>query len=208
MKEILAQLSKRERKLLYFLLCFLIVFGAWYLLISPMLDKNTELNLEYQNTLLENSNKLIELEQHKNAPELLKEQKKIFNKLIKKYREVLTDEETEKLITTVILNNNMKPESLSLGELENVTIEDTEETSTQSEDSTQTNEITTSYLKQITVAVNVSGSTTQIVNTIEEFNQLDGVEITSFSYSTETEDDSATMSASINLVVYMTTPIE
>jgi hypothetical protein len=208
MKEILAQLSKRERKLLYFLLCFLIVFGAWYLLISPMLDKNTELNLEYQNTLLENSNKLIELEQHKNAPELLKEQKKIFNKLIKKYREVLTDEETEKLITTVILNNNMKPESLSLGELENVTIEDTEETSTQSEDSTQTNEVTTSYLKQITVAVNVSGSTTQIVNTIEEFNQLDGVEITSFSYSTETEDDSTTMSASINLVVYMTTPIE
>ena len=52
MKEIVAQLSNREKKLLYFLVCFLIVVGGWFLVISPALDKNSKLNVEYQSCLL------------------------------------------------------------------------------------------------------------------------------------------------------------
>ena len=72
MKEMLNELSSREKKLLYFLFCFLIVVGSWMFLINPSLEKGKKLKQEYNDVLLENTNKQIELMQYITAPQELK----------------------------------------------------------------------------------------------------------------------------------------
>ena len=171
MKDIVNQLSSREKKLLYFLVCFLLIIGGWYFIISPALDKHTALNNEYQSLLMQNSSKQIELQRYLSAPEELKEKQDSLNKIIKKYNPILKDEKIDKLVTTLILNNGLDPISLTIGDIQDVQLQ---QDNTNETNNTENETEQSAYVKQISVNITVLGTLTQMTKTIDDLHDTNG----------------------------------
>lgn len=196
MKEIVNQLSAREKKLLYVLVCFLLVIGSWLYLISPMLEKGTELKVEYETLLTENTNKKMELAKVQAAPQQLSIKKESLRKIIEKYNPILKDEKIDKLLTTLVLKNGLNPKSLQIGEITDMKI--TDEQNKDKKDTTQT-----SYVKQVQVNLTVSGNLNQMTKAIDDLNKMDGTQISGFNYSESINNDTTLTTATINVVLYM-----
>lgn len=199
MKDIVNQLSSREKKLLYFLVCFLLIIGGWYFIISPALDKHTALNNEYQSLLMQNSSKQIELQRYLSAPEELKEKQDSLNKIIKKYNPILKDEKIDKLVTTLILNNGLDPISLTIGDIQDVQLQ---QDNTNETNNTENETEQSAYVKQISVNITVLGTLTQMTKIIDDLHDMEGVQVSSFQYSksmSNTNEKTATMT----IILYM-----
>lgn len=201
MNEIMNQLTSREKKLLYFLLCFLIVMGGILLIVLPALEKHDELVVSYDNALIENTQKKSELTQIEQAKSQLKTKKESLNKIIKEYNPILKDEKIDELLTTRILVNGLTPKTLQIGEITDVTLSTTKDNNKDKETST--------YMKQVSIALTVSGSLNQIMNLVDDLNDMKGVEIAGLSY-TKTTDNQTTLqtpttvtSATLNVMIYM-----
>lgn len=199
MKDIVNQLSSREKKLLYFLVCFLLIIGGWYFIISPALDKHTALNNEYQSLLMQNSSKQIELQRYLSAPEELKEKQDSLNKIIKKYNPILKDEKIDKLITTLILNNGLDPISLTIGDIQDVQLQ---QDNTNETNNTENETEQSAYVKQISVNITVLGTLTQMTKTIDDLHDMEGVQVSSFQYS-ESMSNTNEKTATMTIILYM-----
>lgn len=199
MKEMLNELSSREKKMLYFLFCFLIVVGSWMFLINPSLEKGKKLKQEYNDVLLENTNKQIELMQYITAPQELKEIKQQLVDIIKKYNAMLPDEEIDRLLTTLLINHSLTPTRLTIGEIQPVNLNNNDENN-------QNNEETTieSTIYQVSVDMTVSGTMTQINNAIDDLNNQDGIQISAFSYSKSTDQNNTRVeNQTLKVIIYM-----
>ena len=199
MKDIVNQLSSREKKLLYFLVCFLLIIGGWYFIISPALDKHTALNNEYQSLLMQNSSKQIELQRYLSAPEELKEKQDSLNKIIKKYNPILKDEKIDKLVTTLILNNGLDPISLTIGDIQDVQLQ---QDNTNETNNTENETEQSAYVKQISVNITVLGTLTQMTKTIDDLHDMEGVQVSSFQYS-ESMSNTNEKTATMTIILYM-----
>ena len=201
MKEMLNELSSREKKLLYFLFCFLIVVGSWMFLINPSLEKGKKLKQEYNDVLLENTNKQIELMQYITAPQELKEIKQQLVDIIKKYNAMLPDEEIDRLLTTLLINHSLTPTRLTIGEIQPVNLNNNDENNQNKEETTKA-----STIYQVSVDMTVSGTMTQINNAIDDLNNQDGIQISAFSYSQSTDQNNTRVeNQTLKVIIYMVT---
>lgn len=199
MKEMLNELSSREKKLLYFLFCFLIVVGSWMFLINPSLEKGKKLKQEYNDVLLENTNKQIELMQYITAPQELKEIKQQLVDIIKKYNAMLPDEEIDRLLTTLLINHSLTPTRLTIGEIQPVNLNNNDENNQNNEETTKA-----SMIYQVSVDMTVSGTMTQINNAIDDLNNQDGIQISAFSYSKSTDQNNTRVeNQTLKVIIYM-----
>lgn len=199
MKEMLNELSSREKKLLYFLFCFLIVVGSWMFLINPSLEKGKKLKQEYNDVLLENTNKQIELMQYITAPQELKEIKQQLVDIIKKYNAMLPDEEIDRLLTTLLINHSLTPTRLTIGEIQPVNLNNNDENNQNNEETTKA-----STIYQVSVDMTVSGTMTQINNAIDDLNNQDGIQISAFSYSKSTDQNNTRVeNQTLKVIIYM-----
>lgn len=199
MKEMLNELSSREKKLLYFLFCFLIVVGSWMFLINPSLEKGKKLKQEYNDVLLENTNKQIELMQYITAPQELKEIKQQLVDIIKKYNAMLPDEEIDRLLTTLLINHSLTPTRLTIGEIQPVNLNNNDENNQNKEETTKA-----STIYQVSVDMTVSGTMTQINNAIDDLNNQDGIQISAFSYSQSTDQNNTRLeNQTLKVIIYM-----
>ncbi len=197
MKELYEHLTQREKKLLYTLICFFIVVGGWFLLITPSLDKSSELNQTYQNALALNTSKQSDPSKYLLAPDELKIKKNSLKTIIDKYNSQLSNEKIDKLLTTAFLTNGLKPVSLAISDVKPASVK------TATTDQTPTDEETSEYVTQATVNVSVSGSLVQITNTIDTLNKMKGIEISKFTYTTSSSTQGSGTSATLTIVVYM-----
>lgn len=201
MKDIINQLSSREKRLLYFLICFLVVVGAWYFLITPQLDKRTDLNAQYEMALNENASKQMELVKVQAAPEQLKQKKESLNEIIEKYNPIMSDEKIDKMVTTLLLSNRLNPRSLTIGEISNVNLSKDENKQDNTNQETTTEN---SYVKQVSVTISTSGTLTNILKAVDDFNNMDGIQISSFTYSEPTAGSLVTDTTStMTIIIYM-----
>lgn len=196
MNEIVNQLTSREKKLLYFLMCFLIVMGGILFVVLPSFEKHDDLVVQYDDALIKNTQKKTELSQIEQAKEQLEVKRESLKKIIKEYNPILKDEKIDELLTTRILVNGLTPKSLQIGEITDVVL-------TTSKDSKDTNK--NSYMKQVNIALTVSGSLNQIMNTVDDINSMKGVEIAGLNYtkSTDNQTSTTTTTATLNVVIYM-----
>lgn len=148
---------------------------------------------------MENSNKQIELTRYQTAPELLKTKKESLQKIIKDYHPILKDEEIDKLLTTLLLNNYLEPISLSMSELQNVTLLSNQN------NKDQKNAVSSDYVKQVSINISVSGSLDYLTKTIDDLNTMNGVQVSTFNY-TNNVDSNGTVSttATFTIIIYMT----
>lgn len=189
LKEIYDQLSQREKALLYVLMCFLIVVVGWLFLVSPTLDKGVVLSEDYEQAMMDNSAKQVELVHYQTAPSELKTKKKSLESLIGKYNTYLTNEKIDKLVTSTFLNNGLRPISLVIGEDQGSAKDEVD--------------ISKSVHKAV-IDASVSGSLDQISKTIDALNKIQGLQVNQVSYSQTNEGSTQTSNASFKIILYMT----
>lgn len=181
-------LTAREKKMLYFLLCFLLIMVGWFYVITPLLDKETALNSQYQDSLNENSNKQISLIEYLNAPTKLAKLESDMALLLEKYNPEMTNEEIDRMLTGLFLRNKLSPTSLNIGSASPLSFSEENTSGT--------------TLLQVSVRVSLSGTFNQFKDTIDQINALKGVEVVEFGYS-QSSDSKSIPTCSMTIVVYM-----
>lgn len=192
MKEIFASITKREKIMLYVLLCFLLVMGGWFGLIKPQLDgyqKNKEA-IEKRNVELSELQSKLEL--YQNAASSLRIQQDTYNQAISRYYKKTSNSNLSKIITKQIQDHNLIPVSLNM-------------TSGQTKTNDQENSSETKLPKNITlstVSIICDGDSNAYLKFIDEIrNQIKSAYISSFNYSVDS--DSSTIRFNTVLEIYM-----
>lgn len=195
MKEIYAQLSSREKKLLYFLSCFLIVVAGWFFVIVPGLDSYASLNAEYENVVFQKPTLENQLNDYLTAPALLKTKKESYENIINKYNKKMSNENIDKMITTALLAHGLKPKTLAITDVQSVSA-----TTDTTQEKTKEETTSLSHLIQATVSVTVEGTFDKMSNLTGYLNKLKGVQISSMNY---TAGEVGKNTIQMSIVVYM-----
>lgn len=109
------KLSRREKILLYILLCFLIVMGGLYLLILPAMTRYNNLKGEYDEALMARA-AISQNGGDTGAPLTLEEAKKQAAAATEGYYSPMTVLELNEELTGLMLAYSLNPESLSVTE--------------------------------------------------------------------------------------------
>lgn len=193
MKEIFQSMSKREKIMLYVLLCFLLIMGGWFGLIKPQLDgyqKNKETIAKRNVELTELQSKL---QLYQNASTQLSVQKNNHKQLTQRYYKKTSNSNLSKTITTEIQNCQLTPVSLNMtfGQKQTNDQEDSEPT-------TLPKNITLS-----TVSIICDGDSKSYLKFIDQIrSRIKSAYISSFSYSVDNDSTSAVRFNTV-LEIYM-----
>lgn len=179
-------LSAREKRMLYFLLCFLLVMGGWFFLLKPQLDKGNELNLELLDTQIEHDNLQLKLLEYQNAPIQLEQVRAEIKTIISKYNPYYVNEDIDRIVTTLFLQHGLEPKSLSIETPEPIKIDDTD-----------------SIVDALPVRMVVTGQFYQMTAALDGLQSLTGIKVADFSYSAPT-DSTQIPTASYSIMIYMT----
>ncbi len=196
MKEIYAQLSGREKRLLYILICFLIVVAGWFFVITPTIDSYIATSAQYDSIVAQKPTLEKQLKDYLDAPDQLKIKKDNYEAIIAKYNPLMSNEKIDKLLTTAFLSHRLKPISLSINNDANVVLNQQDQTNKSEEEKDTT---ISSNLVQATVTVSVKGTFEQISNVVAYLDDMKGIEISNFNYGGDSDDSNT----SITIVVYM-----
>ena len=162
-------LSAREKRMLYFLLCFLLVMGGWFFLLKPQLDKGNELNLELLDTQIEHDNLQQTLLEYQVAPQKLEEVRAAIQSIKNKYNTFMVNEDVDRLITTLYLQHGLDPISLSIGEITPLQLD--------TEDNVE------SGMAQMPIQMVASGQLYQLTAALDALQTLNGIKVAGFSYA-------------------------
>lgn len=124
----LSKLSKREKRLLYLLLCLAVAAGWICLLILPAFSRNIAMNNDVTTVLQKQQdmkNKQEKLEENQNKAQLLGEQAEELYQ--NQFTQDVNVENIDRFVTAVARNAGITPQSLSIGSPEIVTIKNYEE---------------------------------------------------------------------------------
>ncbi len=114
MKEIFQSISRREKMMLYVLLCFLLVMGGWFGLVKPQLDtyQHNREEIDKKNTELNELNNKLDL--YQNAYNQLLSQQDNHKKLTKRYYLKTSNVSLSRTVTSLIILHTLKPVSLNM----------------------------------------------------------------------------------------------
>lgn len=184
MKELSAKLSNREKRMIVFLICFLVVVGGWTLLIQPTLTKRTQLKAEYESVSL-SASQTSDVSMYTNAPAQVEEVKAKIQSLSSQFHEQLTNEELDNLYTTTILARGMNPLSLSI-----------------TDKSSASKDTSTSFpVMKVSTDMSVEGTMEQVEQLIDDLQAIDGVRVTKMQFSSASTNQQT--SSSLSVVMYM-----
>ncbi|MEG0451467.1 MAG: hypothetical protein RR558_00260 [Coprobacillus sp.] len=197
MKKLIQELSQREKVLLYTLLCFLILVGGWFFVVTTTIDSYNSACMEYEEAVTKKADKDRTLQNYLLAPDALAVKKESYTKIVDKYNPILKNEKVDKLITTAILSQGLKPVSLEITTPDNSATNTTNTAGA----SAQTDIVSNESIKQVNVNVTLNGSFEKITKLISHLGSLKGVSVSNLQY---TEGGSATGSnVSMTIIVYM-----
>ena len=186
-------LSKREKTLLFILLCLLVIVVGWYFLISPALDKNKTLQKDYEavNTQFQIDKELVKTygdldAANEKAASDVSTYKAIFY-------DYVTTEDIDKLLTGLVQKYALVPVTLTLEEAVGQEISPYSQDKKEDETNQETKEtkedenaiIKVMSVKQSISTAKLSGNTADY---IEAIRQLPGIHITSLSYSSSDQN--------------------
>lgn len=199
-------LSKREKVLLYILLCLALFVVGWYLLVEPMMKSNKALNAEYLTlqTQYDTNKRTMDAYGDLDAANEQVNSDITVNK--GNFHESVTTEQVDKLFTTLVQKHGLVPVSLSLeeakGEKLTAYTKEQEKTETTTEATTETKEDTEAIVK-VMVVKQVFSTNKLATNTsdyIEAIKKMAGVHVTSLSYSSEQGGTNITMEYKIYML--------
>ena len=110
-------LTKREKVLIYILICFLIAVAGWFFLLNPALEKNNLVHADYEQSQENLASLKQQLKNYEEAPKQLERLEKSYNEIADQYSGILTNDDIDKLLTTKVLSVGLYPKSMAIGEI-------------------------------------------------------------------------------------------
>ena len=111
----LEKLTKREKVLIYIMICVLILALGVFFVIKPAVSWKSSVDSKYEKTKLQKMEMETTISQKQTAKSEIKEYEKKIKKMQSKFLEPMTNDEIDIKITGLIEKSGMTPQSLQIG---------------------------------------------------------------------------------------------
>ena len=180
------KLNKREKRLLYILLCVLLVVGGIFLVVLPAFEKNTSLKVEYKQAeqemaALSNTDS--------NAMEAAKDTKSIHNKIKKlndSFYSSMQKEDLDAMLTQLVMDHGLTPVSLTIEDAKEEEVLSFTEQKQKNKDSKNPAEV---YRMQVYNAeMQVSGDVLKLQQLVDTANSSKSMKVSALSFTEQNQE--------------------
>lgn len=180
------KLNKREKRLLYILLCVLLVVGGIFLVVLPAFEKNTSLKAKYKQAeqemaALSNTDS--------NATAAAKDTKSIHNKIKKlndSFYSSMQKEDLDAMLTQLVMDHGLTPVSLTIEDAKEEEVLSFTEQKQKNKDSKNPAEV---YRMQVYNAeMQVSGDVLKLQQLVDTANASKSMKVSAISYTEQNQE--------------------
>lgn len=199
-------LSKREKTLIYILVCMIVFIGGIFLLVLPSFEQYSKAKSAYD----EASDQLVitkaSVPDYTTLDANVKKVKKELAEIRKSFYEEMDKEDLDQEITQLVVEHNLVPVNLSMSEIASEEVMNYEaylkslskEQINTTENKTETTKKTTAKVYNVTMVV--QGTVQNVQSLVNDANKTYSMKIGSVQYSEQQED---TKQMTITFKVYM-----
>lgn len=197
-------LTKREKVLLYILLCIIILVGGLFLMVMPSMEKYTKLKADYDNAQIELQSAKASIIDYGDLDKQLKETSEDLKSVKKKFYSSMKKEDVDNLITSMTLEHGLAPVSLSIAETEEeedvisytqYLLQLAKKTSPSTDKNSQT------MMKVYNVNLSVKGSITDVQTLVDDIRTTRSLKVSGLNYTDEASEEEKEIT--INFKLYM-----
>lgn len=187
------KLTKREKVLLYILLCMVIFIGGAFLLVMPTMEKNNTLKNEKIAAQMDLDTTRASKIEYPNLENEIKVTSKELKEIKDKMYGSLKKEDIDALITEMAVNHALVPVSLSISEQTKEDVVNYEAYKKALETTSNSNEKekkdTALTMKVFNINLVVKGSVANLQDLVNDANQSKSLKISSVTYTEQSEED-------------------
>ena len=178
--------TKREKVLLYMLLCVLLIVGSIFFLILPSYEKYNDLKASHQTAELELQSARASIIDYTDLDKQIKQTAKELKNIKKKFYAEMKKEEVDSLITNLVIEHGLTPSSLSVTD---ATKESVISYETFTKNSNASSNESTNQLKVYNVNMTVSGTILNLQTLVNDANKSKTLKVASVNYSEQESDE-------------------
>lgn len=184
--------TKREKVLLYFLLCFVLIMGGLFVLVLPSMKAKDEVELEYQTAKSRLSSLQSTLIQYGDLDSAITDTENQIEEVKGKFYQPLPNEDVDKLLKEKLLLRNLTPLTMSISDPAPAELQTA---STDTSGSTETNvNQPTANISVISVSMTFTGDSANLANFVDDIKALEATQIGSLTYDATNVDNPITIS--------------
>lgn len=200
-------LSKREKTLIYILVCMIVFIGGIFLLVLPSFEQYSKAKSAYD----EASDQLVitkaSVPDYTTLDANVKKVKKELEEIRKSFYEEMNKEDLDQEITQLVVEHNLVPVNLSMSEIASEEVmnyeaylksQTKEQSTSATKNKTETTKKTTAKVYNVTMVV--QGTVQNVQSLVNDANKTYSMKIGSVQYSEQQED---TKQMTITFKVYM-----
>lgn len=199
----MSNLSKREKNLIFIMICVVICFVIGYLMILPSKKKYDKLYDQKGVTIIEKQNFAIKIMDTDKWEKQLADAESTNLKLSEHFYNNMSNDDIDKIFTTYAINNSVKIKALDISdyvEEEKLnTSPDSTEDETSKDDSADGKEDKSAF-KKVNVSLKVTGSNANIIALIANIENNDKAMLQNFTIQKSNEEYSGDISIRLNML--------
>lgn len=199
----MSNLSKREKNLIFIMICVVICFVVGYLLILPSKKKYDKLYDQKGATIIEKQNFANKIMDTDKWEKQLADAESTNLKLSEHFYKKMSNDEIDKIFTTYAINNSVKIKALEISDYVEEVKQDASPDSTgdeKSKDDSAEGKEDKSPFKKVNVSLKVTGSNANIIALIANIENDDKAMMQNFTIQKSNEEYSGDISIRLNML--------
>ncbi|WP_416325816.1 hypothetical protein [[Eubacterium] hominis] len=189
-------LSKREKTLIYILICMVVFIGGLLLLVLPTFENYSTAKTANDDAKAQLQITKASMPDYSTLDENVTKLKKELNEVKKYFYNEMDKEDLDQIITQIAVEHNLIPVNLSMSEItseevmsyENYLASQAKETTTTDNKNQNETAITKTTSKVYSVSLLVEGNVLDVQRLVNDANQTYSMKIASVQYSEQEED--------------------
>lgn len=189
-------LSKREKTLIYILICMVVFIGGLLLLVLPTFENYSTAKTANDDAKAQLQITKASMPDYSTLDENVTKLKKELNEVKKYFYNEMDKEDLDQIITQIAVEHNLTPVNLSMSEItseevmsyENYLASQAKETTTTDNNNQNETAITKTTSKVYSVSLLVEGNVLDVQRLVNDANQTYSMKIASVQYSEQEED--------------------
>lgn len=192
-------LTKREKILLYVLLCIIIFAGGLFWMLLPALEKHTTLKADYDTAQLELQSAKASIINYGDLDKQLKETSEELKDIKNKFYEEMSKEDVDNLITSMTIEHGLTPVSLSIAEADKEDIVSYTEYQLQQKKGASSKS-KDGELKVYNVNLSVSGAISDVQTLVDDVRTTKSLKVSGITYSEDDEEMTTTITFKLFMI--------
>lgn len=200
------KLTKREKILLYFLLCFILVIGGLFVLVLPTMQAKNEAELAYESANRELENLKNTIIEYGDLDAAIQDTQNKINEVKGKFYQPMVNEDIDKLLKDKMLTYSLTPLSMSISDPVEVVLNmyqeqaETSSATNTGEDSDGTEQADTATLGLVSVSITFGGDTVNLGNLVDDIRAMEATQVGSLSYDASSADTPMSISFKLYII--------